>query len=191
MVPEGAHQWIVQPGKTAQLKEAVKLFGNDSPQMQGIREHAIKELSGQIEVLANRGKGRIGNEIKDAINKYTVEQQEILFPNGLARDLRKLSDKLAFVLPKAAEEAMPGMAAGSKLDLPFGQRVWYQATIALQRRIVQSPTLTRALALGLDNGPTPLFNETIKNMIREVAIEENQDQQGPMPMPQQQPQRIH
>jgi len=175
--PEAAYRWIVKPGRTDQLRKAWKLFPEGSPQRVGIQQQATKELAAQIETLTDRGKGKVGGEIRDILNKYTAEQKEMLFPNGLAEDLNHISDKIEFVFSKLSDESMAGMSAGSKLGLPIVDYLWTTAVKGVQRRIVQSPSVVRALSLGLKLD-TPATEQAIKLLVRDAIYEGVQDDDG-------------
>jgi hypothetical protein len=182
VAPESAYRWIVKPGRTDQLRKAWAMFPEGTPQRAAIQQHAMKELAAQIETLTDRGKGKVGGELRDILNKYTKEQKEMLFPNGLDEDLNAISDKIEFVFSKLSDESMAGMAAGGKLGLPIVDYLWTNAVKGVQRRIVQNPSIVRALSLGL-KFDSPATEAVMKGLVRDAIYEgvsdDGQDQQHP------------
>jgi hypothetical protein len=176
--PEDAYRWITAPGQTARLEEAAKFFGENSPQMQGIREAATRTLLDGVVTRAVKGEG--SKALNNALKQYTERQQRLLFPNGLDEDMQMLGREVEFLFPNAADQAMAGFSAGNILEMPWYKRYYHQAVGGAWRMLVQHPAVVRSLALGLrGSGPArEAARQTIKELAYFGAIEFNDDDDG-------------
>jgi len=173
--PEDAYRWIVSPGQTARLEEAVRFFGEQSPQLQGIRQAALRTLLNGTVTAATKGEG--AKSLASALAQYTERQQKILFPNGLDEDLRLLGREIDFLFPREADQAMAGFTAGNVLEKGFFRRNWIIGKSAVLRSIVTQPSVIRALSIGL-RGPQPARDaarHTLKELAYFGALELNDD----------------
>jgi hypothetical protein len=108
-VSDDAVRFVVKPGQTERLEMARAEFGDSSPQMKAIRTQALKELLHSAVARSPTGVGQAisGTGIERALSQYTTRQQEILFPGGLAEDMRQLAREIRGMFP--------GMARGDML----------------------------------------------------------------------------
>lgn len=176
--PEDAYRWITSPGQTARLEEAARFFGEDSAQMQGIREAATRTLLNGVVTRAVKDEG--SKALTSALKEYTERQQRLLFPNGLDEDIRLLGREVEFLFPGDADIAMAGMTAGAVMERSLPRRLYAQGKYGLLRMVLQHPHTIRALALGLrGTGPA---REAARQTLRELAyfgaIEFNDDDDG-------------
>jgi hypothetical protein len=180
--PERAYGWLVKPNNGTALKSAVKMLGEDSPQVTQLRQTALKELLAQAKVATASGRAPQG--LEEALNKYTKEQQQLLFPHGMADDLNLLGKEIKLTMGKLQDESMASIGAGVVLSphttavvrLPIQGAMWLYTTILSQ------PGTLRYLSIGLrsPSGPVRIATrEMIKQMVRTGGIEAQQDNDQP------------
>lgn len=186
---EEAYQWVASPGAQSEsrLMAAVKLFGPNSAQMEGLRQAALEDVMRQTTIASIKKTGN--NALEKALEAYTPKQMELLFPNGMGQDLRRLSRVIEFMFPresgKAQDTAMAGMAAGFILQMPLFVRLPIQAYTALMRMLVQWPGAAKWLTMGHEAGePWVRYTAaTIAKMAAPVAAVKSM----PSPPPQNAP----
>lgn len=173
--PEDAIRWITQPGQTARLEEALKFFGETSPQIQGVREVALRQLLDNTITEATKGKG--GAALLNVLSQYTERQQRILFPSGLDEDLRLLGKEMDFLFPPEADPSMAGFTTGQIQQKRFLTRNWIVGKSVLLRAILTQPSMIRALSIGLrGTGPVrEATRHTVQQMAYFAAIEMGDD----------------
>ncbi|CAM5998755.1 unnamed protein product [Sphagnum balticum] len=166
MNPEAAYEWLVRPNNGQSLGKAIKLLGEDSPQVAGIRQAALKELLTNTKMsLASKNSS---DALSKALNKYTAEQQKLLFPHGMADDLHLLGKETEFIMRSLSDEAKATFAAGFILGQPFFTRIPIQIPIAFYQNILSQPATIKYLALGLRSPAGPArqaSKEILKDMI--------------------------
>lgn len=188
---EDVFRWAVEPGKETRIMEVARQFGFDSPQMAELRQAALEELARNASMKAINEKGN--QALISALNEFTQRQQEMLFPGGLAEDIRKLGDVIKFIYPfksgVARDVGMAGMHAGAVLEKPLRQRLYQQATAALTRYIALHPTVARWIVTGRDP-KTPWIHkaaQTVEGLVRAEIARQTPDQPEPVPAPGAQP----
>jgi ASC-1-like (ASCH) protein len=128
---------------TRMLKAAIAKFGENSKGLQMLRRAALQRI------LAPVIQGKGANSIKEHLFTMTKEQQDLLFPNGMADDLRKIADAL-YVITGGPENTTPGMSAGNVLNK---QSIWRRAIPqfidTVETWIVTRPAFTRVIAADL------------------------------------------
>jgi len=136
-----AIKWIVRPGQEQRLITAQQEFGPASPQMRAIRIQALKELLHQAVEPTTTGVGSkmSGAGIDEALSRYTPQQQQILFPDGLADDMRFLGRQIRAMYPVLYDQMAGGLIAGKIKNTPL------LASMAWAR----SGAITGAAVLGL------------------------------------------
>lgn len=176
--PEDAYKWITAPGQGARLEAAARFFGEDSPQMQGIREAATRTLLDGTITRATSGDG--SRALNNALKQYTEKQQKLLFPGGLDEDLKLLGREVEFLFPNKADQAMAGFSAGNILEMPWYKRWYHQGVGAGWRMLLTNRTMIRGLSIGLrGNGPArEAARHTIKQIAYFGALEMNDDDGG-------------
>lgn len=165
--PEAVYRWLVKPDNAAALREAVKLFGEGSPELSGLRQGALKELMSQAKM--NYADGRGATALSDALAKYTPDQQKLLFPNGMDSDLNLLGKEIQFIMKTHGDESKASFAAGAILALPFAARIPVQVGIGVVQTLLSQPTVIRYLALGLRQPPGPAraaARRMLENLVR-------------------------
>lgn len=169
--PERVYKWLVRPDNSGALNEAVRLFGENSPQIQGLRQAALKQLLINAKMAYADGRG--AGALTDALSKFTTEQQRVLFPNGMADDLNLLGKEVQFLMRTHSDESKASFAAGAVLALPFAARIPVQVGIGVVQTILSQPAIIRYLALGLRSPPGPARQAArgmLTNLIRYGAI---------------------
>jgi hypothetical protein len=187
-MPDEILRWIVRPGHETAIEKAVTHFGESSPQVAGIRQMALRELLHRAidQTDTGLGKGIAGGGIEKALAGFTERQQELLFPNGLADDIRLLAKEAKFLYPTLKDESMSGFAAGAILAMPIPVRWAAQLYAGAWGFVLSRPTVVRALALGL-RGDGPMraaTRNTFKTLMRGEALEQAPDEGGEQPPPQ-------
>ncbi len=158
VLPEQAFQRIVS--EESLTISAAKTFANNPAVMADIRQAALEQVlrNANIHTVADTGK----NVIEASLNSFTKEQQRILFPGGLASDLRELSKDIEFIFPSLKDATAAAFHAGAVLEKPaFGAagesvtkgRLFRQASIALLRFTVLRPNVMKYIMHGFPMGP--------------------------------------
>jgi hypothetical protein len=178
--PERAYAWLVQPNNGTALSNAVKLLGEDSPQVAGLRQTALKQLltNAKMSVAA----GQAPDALTGALNKYTAQQQKILFPNGMADDLNLLGKEIQSLTHKLSDESKASMAAGAVLSTPFAVRVPIQVGLGIYQTLLSQPKVIRYLSIGLRSPSGSVRNATratLKTLIRSGTLDAAQDNDQP------------
>jgi hypothetical protein len=123
------------------LEEAARRFPQAMPTLQ---KYALER------VLAPLARGDGSRTLLTTLGQLTEKQQAILFPAGMAADLKRLADGLALIRGPSTR-SMPGFAAGNVLGAepvglegltPAGKRQFIAEGIA---KLVTSPGFNRAL----------------------------------------------
>lgn len=168
-----AVSWAIEPGHVARLKEAVQFYGEQSSEIVGLREAAVRRVLQKAIDREQSGAGvRVsGKGLIGELDRYSATEQKILFPSGLDEDLRTVAQLANFWFPPAAEGSMAaGLAAGAiKMALPFGvvgasaygggAGIAGSALVAagaagLWGWLLSTPGVVRYLALGLKGNET-------------------------------------
>lgn len=185
-----AIRFLITPGQgEAQLRQAMKTLGENSPEMQSIRDAALERLLYKIMV---RGETGVGNQVAgDALlremGSYTSLQQRILFPGGLGEDLRELGKQIKFLFPKSEADMAAGLAAGEIKSPKYPFFAKYLPTVTILggvSKVLQSPRLVGALASGFREGGTAyeaakqILDQTIMASAREGGISGVQMREG-------------
>jgi hypothetical protein len=192
---EEAYQFVAEPGPNSErnLMAAAKLFGINSPQMRGLQQAALEHVARNANIAAVTSRGN--QPIEAALSAYTPNQMKLLFPNGMARDLRQVSKVIEYMFKKesgkTADATAPSLAAGAILSLPFVARIPIQATQAVMRFIILHPAFARFITIGHDEGEPWLRRtaETFKQMATLSSAEASKpdnnqtSQQPPTAMP--------
>lgn len=197
--PDDVLHFIVQPGDESRLMQAEKFFGKNSPQMTAIREAALKDMVKRA-VVKTAGSDQATKILSSRIidkemGAYTARQQEILFPNGLANDIKTVAREMDFVFGKgeASGKSAAGIVGGGILALPFFARVPIQVVTGLWQTLFAQPGVIRALSVGLkgDTQMRAAANTAMMNIVRYSFLEGagrdqggeqgSQDQPGPPP----------
>ncbi len=178
--PERAYAWLVQPNNGTALSNAVKLLGEDSPQVAGLRQTALKQLltNAKMSVAA----GQAPDALTGALNKYTAQQQRLLFPNGMADDLNLLGKEIQSLTHKLSDESKASMAAGAVLSTPFAVRVPIQVGLGIYQTLLSQPKVIRYLSIGLRSPSGSVRNATratLKTLIRSGTLDAAQDNDQP------------
>lgn len=166
--PERIHEWLAHPDHSTELAKTIKLLGNGHPALEGVRKAALKEVLTQTK-MAVAETGRPSDALSKAINKFSPQQQEQLFPGGLADDIKLLGKETERLMTDLNDSAKSSFAAGAVLALPLPLRVGPQVGIAAYQIILSQPKVIRYLALGLRSKHTFVRDKTktiIRTMIR-------------------------
>lgn len=114
---------LLRPGQGEELRHVVRFFGSESEPVQALRNAAIKRaFDGAIVTTKTGLQQRIsGGSIDDFMSQYTREEQELLFPHGLAADLRVVADEMKALFPKQADQmqSLSANAVANNVGLPF------------------------------------------------------------------------
>lgn len=183
--PEEVYEHLVQPGNETELERAINFFGPSSAQVQSLRQTALVDLMHKAVTDIASGAGKtIGPDALDAaLSRFSAKQQDLLFPNGLADDLRLVAKASKFLFPKSGADMAAGLAAGAiKSALPFGavagmasghtgvseSAIVAYGWISAWNWILSRPATIRYLALGLrgEGAVRTVAIETYRNIVR-------------------------
>jgi hypothetical protein len=91
---------LTMPGNEAMTAQAAQTLGVDSPAWRAVRKYALQRLfAGSAVETQSLSKTISGPQIDKALSRYTKKQQDLLFPNGLADDLKVLAQESKFLFP--------------------------------------------------------------------------------------------
>lgn len=169
---DDAVSFVLKPGQEARLMEAQQHFGDQSPQMTNIRNQALKELLNSAIIRTETGAGTTveGEGIEKALRRFTPRQQEILFPGGLADDMRRLAQEIRFMFPAKHDQLGGALIAGMVKNIPLPARLLPLAYYEGTAWVFSQPAVVRALANGLRPGPgQAATRETIRMLFRAAA----------------------
>ena len=169
--PEDAYSWLVAPGQGDRLERFTRIMGENSVVVEAVRQRALRHLlSGALDRAES---GEAVGALEKELSQFTSKQQKILFPKGLADDLKLFANEVQFLYPKLKDPAMAGFTAGTIM-----QRVWYnrfyaQGYYSLMRGALQSPTMIRRLAIGFrgDSAQREAARTAIREMFYFGALE--------------------
>jgi hypothetical protein len=184
---DDAVSFVLKPGEETRLMEAQSYFGDTSPQMTAIRNQATKELLNSAVVTTQTGAGTTieGEGIEKALRRFTPQQQEILFPGGLADDMRRLAKEIRFMFPAKQDQLGGALISGMIKNMPLPIRVPAMMYYEGISWIFSQPGTVRALANGLKPGPgQEATRESIRMIFRAALAGELPAPQPEQPQPQ-------
>lgn len=175
--PEDAYAWLASPGQESRLGKAVKIFGEKSPQIVGLRQQALKNLLAGVETRALNNQS--SNALTEALSAYTKKEQDLLFPRGMADDLRLIAKNVEALFPKRSDESMASLQSGSMLSKGPPRLQYYQAKYAAIRMILHREQTVRYIALGIrQSGPKEEFLKSfIDDMVKYNTVESDKESQ--------------
>lgn len=93
---------IMQPGREERTVEAARTLGSDSHAWKQIQRYALQRvLAGSFTRESRSLQTTIAGEMIDKqLSRFTPRQQELLFPAGLANDLRVLAKEAKYLFPR-------------------------------------------------------------------------------------------
>lgn len=147
---------ITRPGNEAITNTVAKTLGVDSAEWKAVRRYAVQRLfAGAIEEKQSLAKTISGAQIDSILNRYTAKQQELLFPHGMADDLRLLAREAKFLFPYQANEFGTSLAAANiKSGLWLNPiAVWKYVRINVMGYIADHPKLLRFLTSEIRQNP--------------------------------------
>ena len=178
--PEKVYQTLVDPKNGKLLKDAVALIGDNSPQIQAVRQTALKQVFAHAKMFV--AQGIPDNALTKALNEYTPEQQKILFPNGMAGDLKLLGQMITHLMKNLSDESMAGMSSGFILRRNFMVRIPLQAPILIYQMLASQRPVIRYLSIGLRSGGKAhkAAKDILESLIRYGAVspEEQRETSG-------------
>lgn len=172
---DDAVNFVLRPGQETRLIEAQRFFGDASPQMTAIRQQGLKELLNSAIVRTDTGAGTtvVGDGIEKALRRWTPRQQEIMFPNGMAGDMRQLAKEINFMFPASGQDTAGSLISGFVKNMPLPARIPFLAYYGGMSWIFSQPKVIRVLATGLKPGPgKTATRETIRMIFREAGVGE-------------------
>jgi hypothetical protein len=121
LVVDQAADALLSGGREMHLAAVRNFLGADSPEWKAVQSYALKKLlRGAVTETATLSKTLEGRSIDDALLKYTPEEQDILFPDGLKEDVRMLAKDAKFLAPKDINDQGASFAAAAiKSKLPI------------------------------------------------------------------------
>lgn len=183
--PEAVYRFLVDPKNETTLMQAAQMLKPEDKAL--LQQTALKQLLADAKFKT--ADSRPATALRDALNGYTPAQKAILFPNGLADDLKMVADDIAFVMPDVLDESMAGMSSGAihgKTALrAYPTMIWN----GMYSWLLGNPTVIRYLALGLrePGEPNKVTTEIIGNLVRygtaSPVMESDDEQLGSGPQP--------
>jgi hypothetical protein len=124
------------------------------------------------------------------LGKYTKEQQELLFPGGMADALLLMGKDMEFLFPKIKDPGMAGMTSGAIMNRMFLRRWLAQGLSSAGRWLIDHPTIQTYLIGERTPGKVAKGAQTVSmqmaRMFAEHATSEDTDMpEGATPDPAQ------
>ena len=152
-VVDRAYNMLVQPGGEKKLEAAFEFFKKDSPTIKAIQSYALKDaMASAVVEMPSSATTIAGTALDSYMSKFTKRQQELLFPNGLADDMRILARESRFLFPwmtKSGEQDFGASLAAAEIKghVPFSLSADYHYLKAkFFGWISDRPMLIRAFA---------------------------------------------
>jgi hypothetical protein len=118
-----------------------------------------------------------------ALKQYTPRQQKLLFPGGIADDIKTLGKEIQFLYPQIKDPSMAGFTTGTIMQHVWYERFYAQGYYSLMRAFLQKPALIRRLAVGIKDSNTRVATRTaLKDMFYYGAMEMNNPGTDPSTM---------
>ena len=166
-----AVDFVIQPGKEVRLENAIEFFGEKSPITNKLRQQALIKIFGDAAGGSTEPiqKALQGGVLKKELSKYSDRQLNMLFPNGLAGELKNMADVVEFYGKSTAKDTMAaGLAAGVVKHLPIFLYAPVAAWSYAWDGLFRNPRVLRWYGPGLhgDNMATETMNQLFKNVPR-------------------------
>jgi hypothetical protein len=105
---------LTMPGNESTTLQAARTLGIDSDAWKKVRSYALQRTFAQaVEEKQSLAKTISGTAIDSTLNRYTKQQQDLLFPGGLADDMRLLAKEAKFLFPENQKDLGTSLAAAS------------------------------------------------------------------------------
>lgn len=99
---DAALDMITRPGREAVTESVADMLGHNSQAWKSVQRYALQKLiSSSVIQRKSLDKTVSGESIDNVLRRLTPRQQELLFPDGLADDLRILAKEARFLFPGA------------------------------------------------------------------------------------------
>jgi len=178
---DAAIKLLSRPGHEAELEHVFTFFENKPEVAQAVRVAVLKQGLSSAMTRTETGIGtRIkGEAIDDFLSQYTKREQELLFPNGLASDLRIVADQMKALFPREGEDFGGSLAAANiKAHIPplppTRKRVaasykWLE--VAFTGWLAERPALIRTVAdISRVPGGTDISRNALRVLYRQFAM---------------------
>ena len=176
--PEQAWEWLVRPQETDRLERVMRLVGTGSPAAEAIQQRALRSLL--ADSLVRTESGEATNALMNSLKQFTPRQQKLLFPNGLADDIKLLAKETQFLFPEIKDPSMAGFTTGTIMQHAWYNRFYAQGTYAFGRAMIQKPWMIRRIAIGLKDTKTRQATKAaVRSMFYYGAMEMNNPNQDP------------
>lgn len=147
---DAAVNLLIRPGQEASLDHIIRFFGAESPEVTSIRQAALKKalnasVTRDITGLTTR---IAGENIDSWLKQYTRAEQEMLFPHGLATDLRIVADEMKALFPQSYQDMGASLAAaGIKGKVPLNLYAdWRWLVVSFDGWLADHPYVIRTIA---------------------------------------------
>jgi hypothetical protein len=134
--PNEVYARVTKPENGDLLKRVMPMLG--PKEKAALQETALRQaLSESVYTFNNETE--ISGVLEKYLGKYTREQQDMLFPNGMGDAIRKLGKDMEFVFPVVKDPAMAGMTAGAIQQRFFLRRWWAQGMASAGQWLISHP----------------------------------------------------
>lgn len=117
---------ITKPKNEKYTENALLRVGRNTPEWERVTQYALANLFEGVVEKTEAGQYTVNaSKIVDRMKNYTPKQQEMIFPNGLNRDIITLVDDLHALFPRGPGLDMSQAAASVTTKSPLNPRTWY------------------------------------------------------------------
>jgi hypothetical protein len=175
---------IINPANESAMENAFKFLGER--EKKAVRDYALKKLLTKAITETPWKEGTVlGSQIEKELKRYTKSQQQLLFPDGLGDDLRKLARDARFLFPyefsgSASDFGGSLAAANIKGHMPWSLFPYLKANLIAA--LIESGPMTR-MFLGIkgmsDNYARTAVPRLLRYMIATKMLNQVSRGKGP------------
>jgi hypothetical protein len=134
---------------------------------------ALEGEAAERGMTLNQLSSTLGKDMQKALDGYTPRAQEILFPHGLANDIRTVTGELGKLFPDVQDPAAAALHVGAVQQQFFLRRWWHMAVSGGVRALMQNPAILSRLAEGFQGNPFMRARaaDTLRGMLFFGALE--------------------
>ena len=113
--PQAIRGWLTKFNTIGKEEKRAAMNAMSGAERKTVQQFNLKRLLSNAMEETTAGLRRVsGPSIEKELSKYSEKQQDLLFPYGMAGDLRELSKDLKFMFPQSGQYAEPITAMNVK-----------------------------------------------------------------------------
>ena len=168
-----AVDYIVQPNHPERARQAVKFFGENSKEVQNIRQQTLQRMFSEMFLTEQRGGAKTtaefisGKELQKVMKEYGNPTMEAVFGKQTLNDLTKFASRIEYVTRKGGAA---GELVSSNLALNWWKHKAKLLTIYATSNVMARPGFMKYMVLGMDE-PTSAAGRAANKMVNEALMD--------------------